>query len=205
MEESKKIAFEEDLTEFILEWTKRNGLAEFDFSGERRVGYISVKVREAGYNEQLGGHCADPVPAGKYGDALNNRRFFDRDEEDEEDQPPRPFSPLVTLVDRLAAEWCAASASMLDDRLFISGGISIACAYAKLLGRIADFADADPVREKTLRISLLKRAIADINDLAGAFQEVGNWQASVRETAARQMDELSLLRERLTDMLAEKK
>ena len=197
---------------------RQNNRSEFDWEREirRDERRISRYYRELMYcldlpgeeeiiNEQLTGHCTDPVPAGKYGDALNNRRFFDRDDDDEEDQPPRPYSPLVTLVDRLAAEWCAASASMLDDRLFISGGISIACAYAKLLGRIADFADADPVREKTLRISLLKRAIADINDLAGAFQEVGNWQASVRETAARQMDELSLLRERLTDMLAEKK
>lgn len=196
----------------------RQNRSEFDWEREirRDERRISKYYRELMYcldlpgeeeiiNEQLTGHCTDPVPAGKYGDALNNRRFFDRDDDDDEDQPPRPFSPLVTLVDRLAAEWCATSASMLDDRLFISGGISIACAYAKLLGRIADFADADPVREKTLRISLLKRAIADINDLAGAFQEIGNWQSSVRETAARQMDELSLLRERLTDMLAEKK
>ena len=196
----------------------RQNRSEFDWEREirRDERRISKYYRELMYcldlpgeeeiiNEQLGGHCADPVLAGKYGDALNNRRFFDRDDDDDEDQPPRPFSPLVTLVDRLAAEWCAASASMLDDRLFISGGISIACAYAKLLGRIADFADADPVREKTLRISLLKRAIADINDLAGAFREIGNWQGSVREVAARHIDELSLLRERLTDILSEKK
>ena len=196
----------------------RQNRSEFDWEREirRDERRISKYYRELMYcldlpgeeeiiNEQLTGHCADPVPAGKYGDALNNRRFFDRDDDDDEDPPPRPYSPLVTLVDRLAAEWCAASASMLDDRLFISGGISIACAYAKLLGRIADFADADPVREKTLRISLLKRAIADINDLAGAFQEIGGWQNSVREIAARQIEELSLLRERLTDMLAEKK
>ena len=196
----------------------RQNRSEFDWEREirRDERRISKYYRELMYcldlpgeeeiiNEQLTGHCADPVPAGKYGDALNNRRFFDRDDDDEEDPPPRPYSPLVTLVDRLAAEWCAASASMLDDRLFISGGISIACAYAKLLGRIADFADADPVREKTLRISLLKRAVADINDLAGAFQEVGGWQESVREVAARQIEELSLLRERLTDILAEKK
>ena len=196
----------------------RQNRSEFDWEREirRDERRISKYYRELMYcldlpgeeeiiNEQLTGHCTDPVPAGKYGDALNNRRFFDRDDDDEEDQPPRPYSPLVTLVDRLAAEWCAASASMLDDRLFISGGISIACAYAKLLGRIADFADADPVREKTLRISLLKRAVADINDLAGAFQEIDGWQSSVREIAAHQIDELSLLRERLTDMLAAKK
>ena len=195
----------------------RQNRSEFDWEREirRDERRISKYYRELMYcldlpgeeeiiNEQLTGHCTDPVPAGKFGDALNNRRFFDRDDDDEEDPPPRPYSPLVTLVDRLAAEWCAASASMLDDRLFISGGIAIACAYAKLLGRIADFADADPVNEKNLRISLLKRAISDINDLAGAFQDIGSWQSSIRETAARQIDELSLLRERLTDLLAGK-
>ena len=197
---------------------ERQNRSEFDWEREirRDERRISSYYRELMYcldlpgeeeiiNEQLSGHSADPVPAGKSNDVLNNRRFFDRDDEDDEEQPPRPFSPLVTLVDRLAAEWCATSASILDDRLFISGGIAIACAYAKLLGRIADYADADPVREKTLRISLLKRAVADINDLAGAFRELGNWQGSVREIAAHQIDELSLLRERLTDMLAAKK
>jgi hypothetical protein len=198
----------------------RQNRSEFDWEREirRDERRISSYYRELMYcldlpgeeeiiNEQLSGHHGTPVPAGKPNDVLNNSRrfFFDRDDEDDEEQPPRPYSPLVTLVDRLAAEWCAVSASMLDDRLFTAGGLAIACAYAKLLGRIADFADADPVREKTLRISLLKRAVADINDLAGAFREVGNWQPSIRETAARQIDELSLLRERLTDMLAEKK
>lgn len=197
----------------------RQNRSEFDWEREirRDERRISKYYRELMYcldlpgeeemiNEQLSGHCTDPVPAGgRYGDALSSRRFFDRDDEDEDDPPPRPYSPLVTLVDRLAAEWCAASAATLDERLFISGGVSIACAYAKLLGRVADFADADPVSEKTLRISLLKRAIADINDLAGAFQEIGNWQNSVRGITAHHIDELSLLRERLTDMLSEKK
>ena len=198
----------------------RQNRSEFDWEREirRDERRISSYYRELMYcldlpgeeeiiNEHLTGHRSDPVPVDKFGDVLyNSRRFFDRDDDDEDEAaPPRPLSPLVTLVDRLSAEWCAASASILDDRLFVSGGLSIACAYAKLLGRIADFADADPVREKTLRISLLKRAIADINDLAGAFQEVGNWQNSVRETATRQIEELSLLRERLTDILSEKK
>lgn len=196
----------------------RQNRSEFDWEREirRDERRISKYYRELMYcldlpgeeeiiNEQLTGHHGDPVPAGKFDDVLNNRRFFDRDEDDEEEPPPRPYSPLVTLVDRLAAEWCAASASMLDERLFVSGGVAIACAYGKLLGRIADFTDADPVREKTLRISLLKRAIADINDLAGAFREIGSWQNSIRETVARQIDELSLLRERLTDLLSEKK
>ena len=197
----------------------RQNRSEFDWEREirRDERRISSYYRELMYcldlpgeeeiiNEQLSGHYTDPVPAGKFDDVLNNRRFLDRDDDDDEDPPPpRPYSPLVTLVDRLAAEWCAASASVLDERLFISGGVAIACAYGKLLGRIADFADADPVREKTLRISLLKRAIADINDLAGAFLEIGNWQSSIRETVTHQIDELALLRERLTDLLAEKK
>ena len=81
----------------------RQNRSEFDWEREirRDERRISKYYRELMYcldlpgeeeiiNEQLTGHCADPVPAGKYGDALNNRRFFDRDEDDEDDQPPRP-------------------------------------------------------------------------------------------------------------------
>jgi len=194
----------------------RQNRSEFDWEREirRDERRISNYYRELMYcldlpgeeemiNEQLSGHCADPVPVGNWGDVLKNRRFFDRDDEDEDEPPPpRQYSPLVTQVDRLAAEWCAAGAAILDERLFIPGGLAIACAYGKLLGRISDFADADPVKEKTLKISLAKRALADINDLAGAFQEIVGWQESLRDVVTRQLDELALLREQLTDRLS---
>lgn len=196
----------------------RQNRSEFDWEREirRDERRISSYYRELMYcldlpgeeemiNEQLSDHRADPVPVGNWGDVLKNRRFFDRDDDDEDEPPPpRQYSPLVTQVDRLAADWCAVSASILDERLFISGGLAIACAYAKLLGRISDFADADPVREKTLKISLAKRALADINDLAGAFQEIAGWQNSLGDIVSRQLHELSLLREQLTDQLAKK-
>lgn len=196
----------------------RQNRSEFDWEREirRDERRISSYYRELMYcldlpgeeeiiNENLAGGNLEPVPVGGMGDVLNNRRFFDRDEDDEDDPPPpRPYSPLVTQLDRMAAEWNATAISLLDERLFVAGGLSISCAYAKLLGRVADFSDADPVREKSLRISLAKRALADINDLVGAFQEIVGWQESLRDAVARQIDDLSLLRERLTDMLAEK-
>ena len=194
----------------------RQNRSEFDWEreirrDERRISNYSRDLmycldlpgEEEMINEQLSGHCADPVPVGNWGDVLKNRRFFDRDDEDEDEPPPpRQYSPLVTQVDRLAAEWCAAGAAILDERLFIPGGLAIACAYGKLLGRRSDFADADPVKEKTLKISLAKRALADINDLAGAFQEIVGWQESLRDVVTRQLDELALLREQLTDRLS---
>ena len=197
----------------------RQNRSEFDWEREirRDERRISNYYRELLYcldlpgeeemiNEQLSDHRSDPVPVGEWGDVLKNRRFFERDDEDDDPPaPPRQYSPLVTQVDRLAAEWCALSASVLDERLFVSGGLAIACAYAKLLGRISDFADADPVKEKTLKISLAKRALADINDLAGAFQELATWQEPLREVVENQLSELSLLREQLTDQLAAKK
>ena len=195
----------------------RKNRSEFDWEreirrDERRISdyyreiifCLDLPDEEDMISAQLSGRNNDPVPVGRYDDSLNKRRFFERDDDDEEEQPQRPCSPLVPLVDRLSAEWCAASASMLSDNLFVSGGLAIACAYAKLLGRLADFSDADPVREKALRISLAKRALTDINDLAGAFQEISGWQRSLEETVGRHLEELSLLRERLTDMLTEK-
>ena len=74
-------------------------------------------------------------------------------------------------------------------------------AYGFVLARSAGLPG---LPEKSLRISLAKRALADINDLVGAFQEIVGWQESLQDTVARQIDDLSLLRERLTDMLAEK-
>lgn len=196
---------------------RQNNRSEFDWEREirRDERRISRYYRELMYcldlpgeeeiiDEQLSGRCcSDPVPAGSGGDILRNRRFFDReDDEDDDNAAPRQYSPLVSRIDRLAAEWCAVCASVLDDRLFVPGGLGVACAYAKLLARVADFSDADPEKERTLRTSLVKRALADLNELAGALGEISNWQKSLREIAAWHINELSQLRESLTDTLS---
>ena len=195
---------------------RQNSRNEFDWEREirRDERRISRYYRELMYcldlpgeeeiiNEQLSGRCSDPVPAVNVGDVLRNRRFFDHDDDDDDDNAaPRQYSPLVTRIDRLATEWCASCASIMDERLFVPGGLGVACAYAKLLARVADFSDADPVREKSLRTSLIKRALTDLNELAGAFDEIGNWQDSLRDVAAWHINELAQLRESLTDALS---
>lgn len=196
---------------------RQNNRSEFDWEREirRDENRISRYYRELIYcldlpgeeeiiNEQLSGRSSAPVPVGEFGDVLRNRRFFDDDEEDE-NAPPRQYSPLVNRIDRLAAEWCALCASILDARLFVPGGMGVACAYAKLLARVADFTDADPVRESALRTSLIKRALSDLNELAGVLGEIAERQRSLCNVIAWHINELSQLRENLTDALAGRK
>lgn len=198
---------------------RQSNRSEFDWEREirRDERRISRYYRELMYcldlpgeeeiiSEQLSGHRPDPVPAGEIGDVLRNRRFFEHDEDDDdENAAPRQYSPLVTRIDRLAAEWCAVCVAVLDERLFVAGGMGVACAYAKLLARVADFSDADPVRESALRTSLIKRALSDLNELAGVLGEIAVRQSSLRDIAAWHINELSQLRESLTDALAGRK
>ncbi len=195
---------------------RQNNCSEFDWEreirrDERRISHyyrelmycLDLPGEEEMIYEQLSGRCSDPVPAGGVADVLRNRRFFEHDDDNDEDVvPPRQCSEIVNQVDYLSSEWCIACAAQLNDRLLAPGGLGIACAYAKLLARIADFSDADPVSERSLRISLAKRALSDLNDLAGALREISRWQRSIHRISQWHIEQLAQLREQLTDALS---
>ena len=188
----------------------RQNRDEFDWEQEirRDEKRISRYYRELAYcldlpgeddmiYEQLSGRCSDPVLAAANDDPLRQHRF-DRDDDDEDgDPPPHHQSVLVARVDRLAAAWCVLSASALNREFFIPGGLAVACAYAKLLARVSDFADADPTTERALRLSLAKRALADVNELLGAMYELSSWQRQLKDELGHHISGLFFIREEL--------
>ena len=190
---------------------RRKNRDEFDWEQEIRRDEMRISryYRELAYcldlpgedeiiYEQLSGRCSDPVPATAGDDPLR-QHLFDRDDEDgDEENPPHHQSVLVARIDRLAAAWCVLSAAALNKELFIPGGLAVACAYAKLLARVSDFSDADPVTERALRLSLAKRALADVNELLGAMYELSSWQKQLKAELAHHISGLFFIREELT-------
>lgn len=193
----------------------RQNRDEFDWEQEirRDEKRISRYYRELAYcldlpgeddiiYEQLSGRCSDPVPAAANDDRLR-QHLFDRDEDDDyEEPPPHHQSVLVARIDRLAASWCVLSASALNKAYFIPGGLAVACAYAKLLARVSDFVDADPAAERALRLSLAKRALADVNELLGAMYELSSWQKQLTDELRHHISGLFFIREELTAAVA---
>lgn len=120
------------------------------------------------------GAPSDPVTAGK-NDAMRQwMREHDEFDDDGDYDPRRPICfSCVDALDQLAVEWnrvCIANCS--PESLPVALGI--ACAFAKLLARAADFTEPDRSCGKPLQITLGKRALADLADLVqrlDAFQQ----------------------------------
>ena len=187
----------------------RKNRDEFDWEQEIRRDELRISryYRELAYcldlpgedeiiYENLSGRY--PVPAAAGDDPLR-QHLFDRDDEDgDEENLPHHQSVLVARIDRLAASWCVLSASAMSKEFFIPGGLAVACAYAKLLARVSDFSDADPVTERALRLSLAKRALADVNELLGAMYELSSWQKPLKSELGHHISGLFFIREELT-------
>ena len=145
----------------------------------------------------------DLVPTGASPDSLRTWRPPEDEEDDEESEgqrPPRPADEVVEQLDRLASEWNALAASRLRSNLELPG-LGISCAYGKLLARAADFVDTDENRERALKISLGKRALADLNELTGELYRIISEQRSLRVPIGLQIELLGHIRERLIDQL----
>ena len=159
---------------------------------------------------ELAGH-SDLVPAsgGKPENGWENprRRVFDRDDDDDDDEGTRgnderrPGAEATDEIDFLASEWSILAASQLRSDLRLPG-LGVSCAYGKLLARAIDFSDADPRREYTLKLSLGKRVLTDINQLLSMLEALGAEQPSLREALDAQRRQLIQLREKSVDLLA---
>ncbi len=147
---------------------------------------------------------SSPVPSGAPV-VFRSRRLFEREERDEDlpadEVTRRPGSELVSAVDYLASEWNILMISHLRADLMMYG-LGLACAYAKLLSRAADFADADPETALPLKLSLGKRVLADLNETAGRLDEIADLQHSLRRELTKPRAQLSEIRERTIDLLS---
>ena len=145
----------------------------------------------------------DLVPTGGNPDSL---RFWQRpgDDEEEEEEPydpqRRPGTEIIDEIDRLATEWNVCCASLLRSNLDLHG-LGIVCAFGKLLARAADFIDTDAETARGLKISLGKRALADLNELVGGIRRLCELQRSLIPHAALTIELLGHVRERLVDLV----
>ncbi len=122
-------------------------------------------------------------------------------EEDGDTRKRRPGDELVEQTDKLACEWNVIFASRLQER-YRKAGLGTACAFGKLITRLADFTDTDADDGFAgLKISLGKRALSDINELAGRLAEMGRLQKDILPEAIVLTEMLQLIRERLLDIL----
>jgi len=147
----------------------------------------------------------DLVPTGGNPDSLRYWHHSDEDEDEDFDDPEdagrrRPGTEIVDEIDRLATEWTVCCASSLRSTLDLHG-LGIVCAYGKLLARAADFVDTNPETARGLKISLGKRALADLNELVGALEQLRDLQHSLKSEISLAVELLGHVRERLIDLV----
>ena len=147
----------------------------------------------------------DLVPSGGNPDSLRYWHHSDEDEDDEFDETDdssrrRPGSDVVDEIDRLATEWNVCCASSLRSTLDLHG-LSIVCAFGKLLARAADFVDTESETARGLKISLGKRALTDLNDLVGGLGRLRELQRSLKPEITLAIELLGHIRERLIDLV----
>ncbi|MBQ7206528.1 MAG: hypothetical protein IJS01_01890 [Lentisphaeria bacterium] len=143
--------------------------------------------------------------AGRGQDVLRGWSYLaPRDEEQDYDDDPapprRPEQALINQLDALAARWNMAWTGLLSPE-YTPAGLSIACAYGRLLARLADFVDADDIGDRGLKITLGKRTLADINELAEALKYAANYHRTLRGPVIDQLETLSRIRDRVVTLL----
>lgn len=143
----------------------------------------------------------DLVPTGNSPDSLRSWQPPEEEDVFEEEAANRPGNEVIEQLDKLSVEWNAVIATKLRADLDLRG-LGVACAYGKLLARVADFVDTDEQEECALKISLGKRALADLNDLARELNDLTEKQRSLAEELKLEIELLSHIRERLIDLLS---
>lgn len=122
------------------------------------------------------------------------------DEEEQEHLPDerRPGEFIIESLDKLASQWNCRCAVRAD---ICYGALSIACAYAKLLARCADFLDV-PEDNTALKRCLGKRTLGDLLEVHTLLEMLAESVPEEREFAAFQQKRLIGLRGVLSDFLA---
>lgn len=132
----------------------------------------------------------------------------DDEEEPESDNSShshRPGHNCVDILDHLTTDWNILTTTFFDQEPFSHAALGIACAYARLTARTADFVDVDYPENpdaRPLKITLGKRCLADLNILVNALR---NFQSKCSASGAidSQIENLSWVRSRIVELLLE--
>lgn len=141
----------------------------------------------------------DLVPSGVAAESLRNWLYGnDEEEEDEESSArrSRPGGDLLDGVDRLLTDWNALTARYIDGESYFDG-VAIGVALGKLLTRLVDWLDTDPVEFHALHKTLGKRVLQDLNQAAARMRSLGDAAPKLRERIFHFTEALKLLRERV--------
>ena len=111
----------------------------------------------------------------------------------------RPGEYLIESIDKLASQWNVHCALKQDIQY---AALSIACAYAKLLARCADFLDV-PYNNIPLKRCLGKRCLFDLLELNTFLEMFAESAPGECAFAEFQQKRLIALREQLSNMLAQ--
>lgn len=200
-----------------MDWSFRNNWDEFEWEKEIR----KDELRIARYFKTLPG-CLDLpgeddmifrrlmeqpelVPSGvRDPHRISMFDFENNDDEDfTDDSRSRRRNAFEGLrrLENLAAEWNLLVASSLDERFFPQA-LAITCAFGKLLSRILNFSDVEDASDtRTLRISLVKRILADINELCLRLEEFKTLDALPTHVFPRFFEQMTFFREAALDVL----
>jgi len=140
--------------------------------------------------------------------AMNNAWSYLSDEfapepesgdENDEQGPPlrRPGENLIEAIDGLAAAWNGYCA--LNEGPF-SGTLSVACLYARLLARAADFFDV-PEKNAALKRCLGKRTVGDLQELIDVLNTLEGLRPRMKRVCLFHKRRLAALGRRLKECL----
>ncbi len=122
---------------------------------------------------------------------------------DEEGMPPHRRGGFDGLrrLENLASEWNLLVASELPGRYFAKA-LAVTCAFGKLLSRAMNFSDVEEASDtRTLRISLVKRMLADLNELGLLLERFKELKALPDYVFGRFFEQLTFFRENMLDIL----
>lgn len=201
-----------------MDWSFRNKWSEFDWEREIR----KDELRIASYFKTLG-TCLDLpgeeemifkrlmsqpdlVPTGVANPESLTNPFEQLSEEEaaeewDETLHKRGNFEGLRRLEKLSSEWNLLVAHQMPESSFLAA-LNVTCHFGKLLSRITNFVDVeDVVENRSLRISLLKRSLADLNELIASLENVKAQSGLPEAVFAQFFEKLSFFRESVLDWL----
>lgn len=109
-----------------------------------------------------------------------------------------PGFDLFQMLEASVREWNAFSSFNFDSPGQINFGIYVSCCYGKMLSRIYNFVEIGrDAGARPLKLSLMKRVLAELNILIGIFTDAHNpYLKDFKDDFIRFAENLKLIRER---------